>query len=109
MPERTIASLMELLPAAFLPEKSTGMDVVIQFHATGEGGGDWNVLIRDKSCRVQNGVASNPNLALEGKAQDFLDVFSGRLNAMQAYMQGKLVLRGDKMLAMRLAGFFKVS
>ena len=108
MSELTISSLMDRLPEAFLPEKAQGVDAVIQFSLTGEHGGDWYITIRDGKCKVDKGKAENPKLTISAIAQDMLDIFTGKLNAMAAFSSGKLKLAGDLGLSMKLMNFFKI-
>ncbi len=106
MSELTIGSLMELLPEVFLPQNAAGISAVINFALTGEGGGDWAVIIRDKTCAVHTGTAPNPDLTLHAKARDILDLFTGKLDATRAMLFGKLRLDGDMRLAMKLVDLF---
>jgi len=104
----TIGSLMEKLPDFFLPEKAQGVDSVIQFSLSGDGGGDWFVTIKDGSLKVDSGKAESPKLTIAADAQDMLDIFTGKLNAMAAFSGGKLKLSGDLGLSMKLMNFFKL-
>ncbi|NLG74464.1 MAG: SCP2 sterol-binding domain-containing protein [Chloroflexi bacterium] len=106
--EITVKELMNRMPRAFKPDVAQGVDTVVQYHLTGEEGGDWIITIRDGQCQVVEGVAENPRLTLTADAQDYKDVILGRSNAMQAFMQGKLKLAGDLNLAMKLTSFFKM-
>jgi putative sterol carrier protein len=109
MSDITIQSLMDRLPEAFLPEKAAGVNADVQFNLSGEKGGDWVVKIHDQTCNVERGATPNPTLAFKADAQDCLDIFTGKLDGMRAFMQGKLRLIGDMSLAMRLTSLFKVS
>lgn len=108
MSEITVQELMNRMPKAFMPEKAEGVDTVIQYHLTGEEGGDWIITIKDGICTVEPGVAENPKMTLTADAQDYKDVITGKTNAMQAFMQGKLKLAGDLNMAMKLTNFFKM-
>jgi len=108
MPEITIQQLMDLLPKAFLPEKATGVNATILFDLAGEKGGKWGVTIKDQTCAVIPGPLENPKLTLSADAQDVLDIFTGKLDAMRALMTGKLHMLGDMGLAMKLMGFFSI-
>ncbi len=108
MSEITVKELMERMPKAFLPEKAKGVEAVIQYHLSGEEGGDWIITIKDGKCTVEEGVAENPTLTLEADAQDYKDVILGKLDGMAAFMQGKLKLKGNLNLAMKLTSFFKM-
>jgi putative sterol carrier protein len=103
----SIQELMDQLPAAFLPEKAGGINAVIQFNLSGPGGGDWIMTIQDQTCKVETGITANPRVKLEATAQDCLDIFNGKLNPMRAFMKGRLRLRGDSSLAMKLIRLFK--
>lgn len=108
MADITVQQLIDNHPKAFQPEKAQGVDAVIQYHLTGEEGGDWIVTIRDGKCSVAPGTADNPKMTLNADAQDFKDVLTGRVNGMQYFMQGKLKLAGDLNLAMKLTSMFKL-
>ena len=104
-----IQDLMDKMPGAFVPEKAEGLDVVLQFHMTGDQSGDWMAVIKDGVCTVEKGTADDPTLALTADGQDYMDVVMGKLDGMQAFMQGKLKLKGDMNLAMKMTNFFKLN
>jgi putative sterol carrier protein len=106
--EMTIGDLMERLPEAFQPDKAAGVDAVIQFSLTGENGGDWIIAINDSKINVESGTAEEPKLSITADAQDMLEIFTGKLNAMAAFSGGKLKLSGDLGLGMKLMNFFKI-
>jgi putative sterol carrier protein len=109
MPEElTIAKLMGLMPKAFLPEKAAGVEAVIQYHLAGDQGGDWVVAIANGACTVNPGTADAPKLTLSAEAADYLSIVTGKLNAMSAFAEGKVKLKGDLGLAMKLMNFFKL-
>jgi len=109
MAEYTVAQLIRNHEKAFKPEAAEGVEAVIQYHLTGEEGGDWIIDIRGGKCTVTEGVAPNPRMTLTADAKDFADVLLGKANGMQYFMQGKLKLSGDLNLAMKLTSFFKMS
>jgi len=104
----TVAELMTRMPLAFLPEKAAGMEAVIQFHVTGEETGEWNATIRNGKCKVGQGTSPNPSLTLTAESGDFLKIFSGELDGMQAFMQGRLGFSGDMYLALKLLSIFEI-
>ncbi len=93
---------------AFMPEKAPGVDTVFQYHLTGEEGGDWIITIKDGQCKVAEGVAENPKMTMTADAREFGDILLGKMDGMAAFMQGKLQLKGDLNLAMKLTSFFKM-
>lgn len=105
----TVEKLMSRMPKAFIPEKAVGVDAVIQYHLSGEEAGDWIIRIKDGACSVEQGVYENPSMTLSADSQDYKDVILGKINGMNAFMEGKLKLAGDLNLAMKLTSFFKMN
>jgi len=104
----SIEELFERLPGAFIPEKAGDMDAVIQFELTGEEASNWAVVIKDGTCKVEKGQHENPTMTLTADSQDYKDIVTGRLKAMNAFMQGKVKLQGNLNLAMKFAEIFKL-
>ena len=108
MADISVKQLIQNHEKAFKPEAAEGVEAVIQYHLTGDEGGDWIITIADDKCTVAEGEAENPKMTLTADAQDFKDVLTGQANGMQYFMQGKLKLAGDLNLAMKLTSFFKM-
>lgn len=106
--ELTIEQLMDNMPKAFLPEKTEGVDVTLQFLFTGDQAGDWTVTIRDQTCQVDTGEIEEPTLAVTVEGEDWLEVVKGEINAMAAFASGKIKLKGDLNLAMKMMNYFKL-
>lgn len=104
----TIETLMSKMPDAFLPEKAPGLDAVIQFKFTGAESGDWYAVIRDGKVEVAQGAHPSPKMTLTADSADYVKIFTGEIDGMQAFMQGKLKLTGDLNLAMKLTQMFKI-
>jgi putative sterol carrier protein len=104
----TVADLMSKMPGAFIPEKAPGMDAVIQFKFTGPEAGDWYAVIKDNKVDVEKGQHATPKMTLTADSSDYVKIFTGELDGMQAFMQGKLKLAGDLNLAMKLTQMFKI-
>ena len=105
----TVAQLMEKMPGALIPEKAQGLDALIHFNFTGAEAGEWNAAIKDGAVAVTQGDAPKPaNMTLTADSQDYVKIFTGELDGMQAFMQGKIKLAGDLNLAMKLMQMFKI-
>ncbi len=104
----TVADLMSKMPGAFLPEKAPGLDAVIQFKFTGTEAGNWFATIKDGKVSVEQGEAPSPKMTLTADSADYVKIFTGELDGMAAFMQGKLKLAGDLNLAMKLMQMFKI-
>lgn len=107
MTEYNLQALMQQAINAFQPEKAAGIDAKIQFNITGNQGGNWVATIQNQKLTVDQGTTPNPNLTLGADTQDIFNVIGGKLNPMQAFMQGKVQVSGDMSLAMRLVDLFK--
>lgn len=105
----TIEQLFEKLPGAFIPEKAGDLDAVIQFELTGEEASDWYLVIKDKTVKVEKGKSEGATMTLSADSGDYKDIVTGKINAMNAFMQGKVKLQGNLNLAMKFAEMFKLS
>jgi putative sterol carrier protein len=94
------------LGSRFKPDKAAGLNAVYQFDITGDAGGQWHADIADGTCTVSAGEAPNPSITITAGDDDWLSIVSGRLNPQMAFMQGKLKVKGDMGLAMRLQSIF---
>ena len=61
------------------------------------------------ACTVSKGAAKEATVALTLAAPDFLRLITGKLNGVNAFMSGKLKLKGDMMLAQTMQGWFDQS
>lgn len=104
----TVSDLMSKMPGAFIPEKAAGLDAVIQFKFTGAEAGDWYAVVKDGKVNVSPGTHAAPKMTLTADSGDYVQLFTGELDGMQAFMQGKLKLAGDLNLAMKLTQMFKI-
>ncbi len=106
MTDLNIQAIMENVVRHFNPEKAAGIYASIQFHLLGDETGDWVATVRDQKLAVEPGTVENPDLVFSADSQDVQNIFTGKLNPMQAYMQGRVKFQGDMGLAMRLVGMF---
>jgi len=105
----TVVQLMEKMPSAFIAEKAQGVNALIHFKFTGAEPGDWNAKIADGKVTVAQGApADKAAMTLTADSEDYVKLFTGELDGMQAFMQGKLKLGGDLNLAMKLMQMFKI-
>ena len=104
----TIETLMSKMPGAFIPEKAAGLDATIQFNFTGAESGEWYATIKDGKVTVEKGTHASPKMTLTADSADYVKIFTGEIDGMAAFMQGKLKLAGDLNLAMKLTQMFKL-
>jgi putative sterol carrier protein len=108
MPDPTISDFIARMSAAFLPEKAAGMDATIQLKLAGSQPGQWFITIKDTQCTVSQGVANAPRLTVSTDSENFMKIFTGQMDGMQAFMQGKLRVTGDMSVALKLLTMFKM-
>lgn len=84
------------------PSRLQGLSGVVLFDLTGEGGGKWTVTFGTEEVKVEEGETASPNVTLSMDATDFLAMTKGQLSPMSAFMQGRVKIKGDMGLAMRL-------
>ena len=65
-------------------------------------------MIKDGKVAVERGMAPSPRMTLTADSADYVKIFTGELDGMQAFMQGKIKLAGDLNLAMKLMQMFKI-
>jgi len=105
----SITDLMSKMPGAFIPEKAQGVNAVIHFKFTGAEPGEWYAVIKDGTCEVAQGIPPRqPTMTLTADSADYVKIFTGELDGMAAFMQGKIKLGGDLNLAMKLMQMFKI-
>jgi putative sterol carrier protein len=84
------------------PDKVQGMNATYQFDLTGDGGGEKWVKLADGSGEFGSGQSESPNITITMAATDFLELVDGKLDGTMAFMSGKLKVKGDMGLAMKL-------
>lgn len=86
------------------PSKIKGMNAVYQFDLSGDNGGVFHVKVADGSAVLEEAAHDSPNITISMAADDFDALLDGKLNATSAFMAGKLKVKGDMSLAMKLQG-----
>lgn len=84
------------------PDVAEKIQSSYQFDLTGDNGGQWAIDLTKSSDYVVPGTIDDPKVTITMTAQDFVDLVEGKLNGQLAFMQGKLKLKGDMSLALKL-------
>lgn len=105
----TVQQIMQAMPDAFLPEKAGDTSAKIQFDFTGDGGGQYVMMIQDGKCEITEGTADDVKTTLTVAASDWVDIIEGRLDSMKAFMGGKLKVKGDVGFMMKFQQLFDSS
>jgi len=107
MPLTDVRDVFSMMPEAFNAAAAQGLNAIFQLDITGEGGGTWNVVIKDGTCQINEGTHESPNVTLTMSAETWLGIVNRELNGMQAFITGKLKASGDIMLAQRIEQLFQ--
>jgi putative sterol carrier protein len=102
----SVNEVFEKMPQVFNAANAAGLDAIFQFNIAGDGGGDWYVVIKEGTCKVEKGIHDNPSVTLAMSGPDWLAICNGELSGMTAFMSGKLKATGNIMLAQRIQSLF---
>ncbi len=103
-----VRAFFEGVTAAVDKSKVAGMTATYQFNITGDDAQVWSVAIANDDVVVTEGAAEKANIELTMADADFLALLKGQLNGQMAFLTGKLKIKGDMTLAMKLQSVFKL-
>ena len=103
----TVQETLDAMPGKLIKDKAVGVTAVYQFDLSGDGGGKWYAEVKDCECTVSQGEHPEPSITICMTAQDYLDMATGKLNGQLAFMTGKLKLKGDMALAVKMNTMFE--
>jgi len=102
----TIAEIFEAMPSVINPAAAAGMTKTLQWNITGDEAGKWAFKIVNGQGEVIPGGVEKPDVTFTVSDKDWLAITEGKLDAMNAFMTGKLKVTGDMMLAMKVPNLF---
>ncbi len=103
----TVDGIFSSMPELFLPEKAIGVNASVAYKVTGDGGGDYTCVIADGAFTLLKEFKADASSTVQIAAEDWIALNEGKLDAMQAFMSGKLKGAGDLMLLQKFPKFFK--
>lgn len=103
----TVDEIFERMSATFLPEKAAGVNAVVAYHITGEGGGDYSSVVKDGAYALEKSLRADAQATLTMAAPDWVALNEGTLDPMTAFVSGKLKITGDQGLAQKFPRYFK--
>jgi len=87
--------------------KNKGVNGVFQFDISGDDPMAFYFKLDDGAPTVGEGTADSPSITISMASADFKDMVDGKLNGTMAFMSGKLKIKGDMSLAMKLESIIK--
>lgn len=83
------------------------LHAVYEVNITGEETGTYRITIQDGATSIAEGKADNPDCVLTLGFKQFKKLLQGKLNAKAAVMTGKLKIKGNIGLALKLESILK--
>jgi putative sterol carrier protein len=109
-PDAVLKPIFEGMQERFLPEKAAGRAAVIEYDIVApDGTKSYQLTVADGKCELAEGTEKPATVTLVLSTPDFLRLITGKLNGMQAFMSGKLKIKGDMMLAQSMQTWFDTS
>lgn len=84
------------------PHKIIGFRATYHFELSGEDSGTFQVTFADDTVQVYDGTPDQPNCTLAMSDVNFIKLLKGDLNPTAAFMMGKIKLKGELGLALKL-------
>lgn len=100
------ADVFNLMGDVFDASKASGVDAIFQFDLSGDGGGKYWVKVSGGGFEKGEGQHDAPSLTISATAEDYIKVVNGDMAAMSAFMAGKIKIKGDMGLALKLQSIF---
>jgi putative sterol carrier protein len=104
----TVKQYFDTLGDRFDYEAAKGMNASFQFELTGDGGGVYCVNVNDGDMNIAEGEQEEPSLTITISADNYLKLAHGKLNGQMAVMTGKMKVKGNMGLAMKMQKLFPV-
>ncbi len=106
--QMTPDQIVEAMPNFLIPEKAGTTKATIAFDLSGDNAGKWWVKIHDGAAESGKGDPADPaNLTLQADSNDWVKIMTGQMDGTSAFMQGKLKIKGDMGLAIKLQTLFR--
>ncbi len=100
----TPADIFQAMPGRFNPQADAAKswETQIQFQIAGEGGGSWYMEVKNGTCEVKEGTASQAKATVHTDAETWVGINTGKVNPMIAFTTGKIKVTGNMGELMKL-------
>ncbi|NLA12124.1 MAG: SCP2 sterol-binding domain-containing protein [Firmicutes bacterium] len=97
-----LADIRKRVEVEASPEKLGDLNAVFQFEITGDETAVVHAKVADGKAELVEAAHDSPNVTIIMSVDDLAKLVAGELNATSAFMAGKLKIKGDMPLAMKL-------
>lgn len=95
------------LPGAFLSQKAGGQEISFQYEITAEDGSHhYYADVRDGACHAGQGKLPSPRVVMTMEIPVFLQVLTGTIAPVRAFLTRKIRVVGDMMAATKFESWF---
>lgn len=101
-----VRRLVSGMAARLNKEAAAGMDAIILFILSGDGGGDFSFLIREQNCTLEERRHPNADATMKMSVETCVDLALGRTTGAKAFYKRKLRFNGDLNLVMKIHKLF---
>jgi len=105
--DTVLAWVFGLIAAAFIPEAVAVESAIVQFDVTApDGVHSYLLRFADHKCVVLKATGEAARLTISLALPVFMRIVGGELDGMQAFINGRVRLSGDVLLAQAMRGWF---
>ena len=105
----SLEDYLVLLQMAFSSKCAGDAKATVQFEFTGEVAGDCHIVVDNGTIQTCIGKASQPDVIVRAPFELWIDIVSGKANAVQMFMEGKCSFEGDLSCLMKMSQWFGLS
>ena len=94
----TVQHIFDTQEERFRPEGAQGVNAVIAYDITGDGGGQWRIIVKDQTAKtetVTGGDFGDFSVKLTADAETLAGVTLGKIDGTEAFTSGKIKVEGD--------------
>ncbi|XP_062985248.1 hydroxysteroid dehydrogenase-like protein 2 [Elgaria multicarinata webbii] len=98
-----VAETFKVIKGAITEDVIKSIQGVYRFELSGEEGGTWYIDLKSQGGSAGSGEPPGKvDVVMTMSSSDFVKMFSGKLKPTMAFMSGKLTIKGDMALAIKL-------